>query len=271
METEEITLAGKHGDLVTRVVRNPGATHLVVIAHGYGEHGGRYDHVARHLAGHRATVVIPDHHGHGRSAGERVLATDFDDFVADLHTVLTWAKESFPGLPAVLVGHSMGGLIAARYAQVHGAGLAGLALSGPIVGGNPAFQALADMDPMPEVPIDPAQLSRDRAVGEAYAADPLVWHGPFKATTLKALIACVERLAAGPALGDLPLLWLHGGDDAIVPLEINRSAVYALRGPDFEEHVYAGAAHEIFNETNKDEVLGDLSGFIRRVTTAGRN
>ena len=93
----------------------------------------------------------------------------------------------------------MGGLIAARYAQAHPDELAALVLSGPVIGRNPEIEALLEMDPMPEVPIDPAVLSRDPAVGEAYLADPLVYNGPFKAQTLRALFAAVEALATRPA------------------------------------------------------------------------
>ena len=97
------------------------------------------------------------------------------------------ARADHPGLPVVLVGHSMGGLIAARFAQRYLDELAALVLSGPVVGGNPAFEMLLEMDPIPEIPIDPAILSRDPAVGAAYAADPLVYHGPFHKATLRAL------------------------------------------------------------------------------------
>jgi alpha-beta hydrolase superfamily lysophospholipase len=92
MGSEDITLGGTHGDLVTRFIPNPEASHVVVISHGYGEHGGRNAHVSDHLVARGATVVIPDDHGHGRSAGERVLVTDVDDFATDLHTVVRWAN-----------------------------------------------------------------------------------------------------------------------------------------------------------------------------------
>jgi len=120
-----------------------------------------------------------------------------------------------------------------------------------------------EMDPLPEIPIDPAVLSRDPAVGAAYAADPLVWHGPFKKPTLRAFAAAVDAISAGPGFGDLPTLWLHGEGDALVPLAVVRPVMDRLRGDVFEEKVYPGAAHEIFNETNKDEVLADMTAFIR--------
>jgi alpha-beta hydrolase superfamily lysophospholipase len=90
---------------------------LVVLVHGYGEHIGRYAHVAAALAARGATVVGPDHVGHGRSDGERALVTSFEPVVDDLHRVVAEGRGQ---LPVVMVGHSMGGLIAIRYAQRHG-------------------------------------------------------------------------------------------------------------------------------------------------------
>ena len=90
---------------------------LVVLVHGYGEHIGRYDRVAEALVGNGAAVYADDLAGHGRSAGERVLVEYFEDIVSDLHVLDRTARRERPGLPVVLLGHSMGGLIAARYAQ----------------------------------------------------------------------------------------------------------------------------------------------------------
>ena len=112
---------------------------VTLLAHGYGEHAGRYEHVAAMLVGLGAVVYAPDHLGHGQSSGERALVDDIEVLVTDLHIVADRARTDHPGLPVVLVGHSMGGLIAARFAQRYLAELTALVLSGPVVGGNPAF------------------------------------------------------------------------------------------------------------------------------------
>jgi alpha-beta hydrolase superfamily lysophospholipase len=169
---DAVTLQGHAGSLHVRSWTHEQPSHLVVIAHGYAEHIGRYDHVAATLGEHGAAVYGPDHLGHGRSDGERALITDFDPVVDDLHLLVERARTEHPGLPLVLVGHSMGGLIATRYAQRHRDGLAGLVLSAPLLG-NPGSALLLAMDPLPEVPIDPAVLSRDESVWEAYRSDPL--------------------------------------------------------------------------------------------------
>jgi alpha-beta hydrolase superfamily lysophospholipase len=165
----------------------------------------------------------------------------------------------------VLIGHSLGGLIATRFVQRDRPELAALVLSGPFVGGNPQVEALLSMDPLPDVPIDPTILSRDPAVGEAYASDELVYHGPFHRETLEAIFAAVRTVGAGPTFGDLPTLWIHGEEDVLAPLAVTREAVHRLRGSNLEEHIYPGAQHEVLNEINKDEVLEDIVSFLRRV------
>jgi alpha-beta hydrolase superfamily lysophospholipase len=237
---------------------------IVLIAHGYGEHAGRYEHVAQRLVEDLgASVHAPDHRGHGRTGGATGLVADGEAITSDLHEVSNAARAAHPGLPVALIGHSMGGLIATRYAQRFGDELAALVLSGPVIGGNPAFEQLLAMDPIPDVPIDPSVLSRDPSVGEAYAADELVYHGPFQRVTLEQLFAAIGRVAEGPSLGDLPTLWIHGSEDELVPLDVTRPAVERLRGTHFEEHIYEGARHEVFNETNRDEVLDDVVAFLR--------
>jgi alpha-beta hydrolase superfamily lysophospholipase len=264
----DLSVAGTHGPVLVRRWDAPDPNHIVVIAHGYGEHSGRYEHVAHALVASGAVVYAPDHHAHGRTAGggELALFDDLHDLVADLDLVIAEARAGHPALPLALIGHSMGGIIATRYVQTIGAGkLDALVLSAPVIGGNPAFKQLLAMDPIPEVPIDPAALSRDPAVGEDYAADPLVYHGPFKRPTLAATLAAVEDAKTGPGFGSLPVLWIHGELDQLAPLELTKPVVESLAGEELESHIYPGAMHEIFNEINRDEVLGDVVLFLDRL------
>ena len=258
----ENAFPGTRGQVQAYQWADPGAEprYVAIIAHGYGEHALRYDHVADALVADGAVVYAPDHHGHGRSEGERASVQDIQEFVTDLDTVVDRASGKH-GLPVVLIGHSMGGLIATRYAQQHAEKLAVLVLSGPVIGGNPGFAQLLELDPIPEIPIDPAALSRDPAVGEAYAADELVYHGPFKRETLQALFSAVDDVKSGPKL-ELPVLWLHGELDGLAPLDATGEAAALIKTGSWQEKVYPGAMHEIFNETNKDEVIGDVIAFI---------
>lgn len=257
------------GERVARTWSDPDRPPRLValLAHGYGEHVGRYEHVAEALVAIGAVVCGVDHAGHGRSAGDRALVTDVEDVVTDLHTLDERARAQAPGLPVVLLGHSMGGLIAARYAQRYGDTLAAVVLSGPVVGRWEAGGQLLALDEMPDVPLDITTLARDPEVGRVYAADPLVWHGPFKRPTVEAMDRAVRAVQAGPSLGALPLLWVHGVDDPLVPLEGSRVGIEHLRGEVFEQRLYEGARHEVFNESNRDEVLADVTGFLQRVLT----
>jgi alpha-beta hydrolase superfamily lysophospholipase len=236
---------------------------VVVLVHGYGEHIGRYEHVAEALRAHGYTVVGPDHVGHGTSEGERVLVEDFEPIVDDVRGVV--AREA-GDLPVVMVGHSMGGLIATRYAQRHREDLAGLVLSGPAIGLAPVFEAWLAAPELPSDPIDVATLSRDPAVGDAYASDPLVWHGGWKRPTLEAWVAADAAIASGPGFGDLPLLYIHGAQDQLVPVDLARPVVERLAGPDSELHVLDGARHEVFNELGRDQTIDMVASFANRVT-----
>ncbi|GAB3473195.1 lysophospholipase [Nocardiopsis coralliicola] len=241
---------------------------LAVLAHGYGEHIGRYEHVAEYLCDAGAAVYGMDHRGHGRSDGERVLIDDFEGVVEDVHRLVTQARTAYRTLPLVLVGHSMGGMIAARYAQVYGGELAGLALSGPVLGRWDTVPALLAHEEIPEAPIDVATLSRDPAVGAAYSADPLVWHGAFKRPTLEAIAAELERIRAAGRIGALPLLWVHGSDDRLVPLDGTTEGILAFAGEDVAARILPGARHEVFNETDREVPLGEVVRFAQRCAAA---
>ena len=261
---DRITIKGSEGDLSIAVWDRRDPERIVVLAHGYGEHMGRYEHVAAALVERGATVYGPDHFGHGESAGERALVDDFDRRADDLHLVVELARERHPGRPVVLVGHSMGGLIATRYAQRFG-GLAGLVLSGPGIGMGEGIKGWLAAPELPDDPIDVAVLSRDPAVGEAYANDPLIYHGGWQRTTLEAWVAADAAIESSGGFGDLPLLYVHGEADELVPLAAARPWVERLKGPDFTERIVPGARHEVFNETDKDETIALVADFADRV------
>lgn len=258
----EWALDGHAGRLAGRTWEGADTDHVVLLAHGYGEHCGRYDHVADALVAAGASVHAVDHVGHGKSDGDRVVVADFEHVVDDLHLADEQARAQHPGLPVVLIGHSMGGLIAARYAQRYADSLAAVVLSGPLVG-DWGGAVLLDLPELPDTPLDSTTLSRDPEVGRAYEADPLVWHGPFQRATLEAIVRGLAAVQDGPSLGSLPLMWAHGEDDRLVPPGGSRTGVAHLRGETFVGKLYPGAQHEIFNETNRDEVLADVVAFIR--------
>src|SRR5207253_1146906 len=124
--------------------------------------------------------------------------------------------------------------------------LAGLVLSGPAIGLGPAIAQMIDAG-FVDQPLDVTALSRDPAVGEAYAVDPLVWHGAWKRPTIAAPGHAQEAVDRGPTFADLPLLWIHGTEDPLVPIAFVRLAVERLRGADFTAYEHEGGRHEVFN------------------------
>ena len=195
---EEWTFDGTQGEIAARswLSATDDPRYVAVLVHGYGEHIGRYDHVAAALIADGAVVYGLDHLGHGKSDGERVLVSNFDDVVTDVDRLVEQAQDVWPDLPLVMIGHSMGGMIAARYAQVHGEKLTALVLSAAVIGAFELIPQLLALDEMPDDPLPPEVLSRDPAVCEAYAADPLVWHGPFKRPTVEAMAAMIGAIDA---------------------------------------------------------------------------
>ncbi|MGB8665880.1 MAG: lysophospholipase [Serratia inhibens] len=258
-------IKGGQGDIAVHDWNHDRPRFLALLVHGYGEHLGRYQYVARTLEAQGARVFGPDHLGHGLSQGERVLIEDYDAVVDDVHRVVEHFQRLHPGVPLVVIGHSMGGMIATRYTQRYREGIRALVLSGPLIGERTLISDLLDLPAIPNEPLDPATLSRDPAIGEAYQADPLVWHGPFKRPTLRAMQQILAKINAGPGFGALPTLWIHGDDDRLVLMAESQTAIDRLKGSDFEAMVNPGGQHESFNEINKDQILKRVTDFIERV------
>lgn len=237
---------------------------LVLILHGIAEHSGRYEAVGRQLAAAGFGAVAIDQRGHGETEGPRNHVEKWSHFHDDAQDQLAQLRTF--GLPVVLLGHSMGGLIATSYAVTDRPQPDLLVLSGPALGvAVPGWQQtivhkLAQLAPrfVLAPPFDTAVLSRDPAVGDAYNADPLV--RPGGSTQLLSQL----MLAAGAIGGDLDrltlaTLCLHGGDDELVPTEA--SAVLDAV-PSAERHVLANLRHEIFNEPEGPEVVQQVIDWL---------
>lgn len=247
---------------------------VVVIAHGYGEHGGRYDHVARHLAGEGYAVYAPDHHGHGRSEGARGRIS-FADAVSDLDQLISLAAERHPGQPIFLLGHSMGGALALRYALAHGERLTGLILSGPLVQveGRPAAKALGRLlgavaPSLPLAKLDPKLVSRDPEVVRAYVEDPLVYHRALPAGTVAEFLAHAATLPGEVAQITLPTLLMYGTADGLCDPAGAVLVSERIGASDLTTIPYRGLYHEILNEPERERVLDDLSGWLAARTPA---
>src|SRR5690606_2550545 len=115
--------------------------------------------IAEQLVADGAEVFAPDRAGHGRSPGMRVYIKDADTIVADLEAVRKQIADEYPDLPLVLMGHSLGGMCAVRYAQLHQEHLSAIVLSAPVLGTWHVLDLLAP-DEIPDTPTEAAPLSR---------------------------------------------------------------------------------------------------------------
>lgn len=243
---------------------------VIVIAHGYGEHSGRYAHVAAHLVQHRYAVYALDHRGHGQSGGPRTQIRDMREFVADLHTYIEQVRAAHPDLPLVLYGHSMGSQIALLYAGQHQDDLAGLITTGTALASSnhpllvAAVKLLGGLHfngrILPQIPA--SAISRDPDIVQAYVDDPLVDSRPVRLDMAAALARGLEH--AGRVLPDLrvPYLALHGGGDLITLPEAARIVERRSGSPDTTVKIYDGLYHEIHNEPENDQVLADITQWL---------
>jgi alpha-beta hydrolase superfamily lysophospholipase len=94
----------------------------------------------------------------------------------------------------------------------------------------------------------------------------MVCNGGWKRPTLEAFVAADRAIAEGPGFGDLPLLYVHGADDQLVPVDLAQPVVERLAGPDTEVHILEGARHEVLNELDKDRTIALVASFAERVT-----
>lgn len=271
MKRRDGTFAGAKGTVYWRAWEPEGQVRgIALVLHGYAEHGERYAHVAATLADQGFATYAPDHLGHGRSDGERALITDFDGVVDDAAAVCALAIADHPGAPVVVIGHSMGGLVASLLVQRGDPPVAGLALLGAVLGDWKWAREVLAADTLPEGASDPAGMSRDPAAQADYAADPLVYHGAYKRPLLEAELAALDRSTS--RLGEIavPLAVFHGTDDPFVPPGPTLAAAAATSAPWRRVYLYEGARHELVNETNRAEVLADLARFCRDAIAGAR-
>jgi alpha-beta hydrolase superfamily lysophospholipase len=243
---------------------------IVVLAHGAGEHAGRYEHVAARLVGEGHAVYAVEHRGHGRSEGSRALIDRLDHAVADLDSLVLLAAGEHPGVPVFLLGHSMGGAIAVSYALAHQDRLTGLILSAPLAALEAApapmrvaARVLSALSPkLPLFPIDPNLVSRDSAVVEAYAADPLNYHGKLPVRTVAELAAAIDSFPDRVPAITVPTLIMYGTADRLCPPEGSVMLGERIGSADKTLTPYEGLYHEILNEPEQAQVLDEVSAWV---------
>jgi alpha-beta hydrolase superfamily lysophospholipase len=254
---------------------------IVQIAHGVGEHGLRYEPLAQDLVRAGYTVHVNDHRGHGRTGlgqweGDhaklgRLGPGGLRAAIAAVEQMSAVARADTPGVPLVLLGHSWGSLMAQRIVNTSSASYDGVVLSATAYR-LPGWMNSGDLNARHagSGPTKFEWLTRDRSIIDAMAVDPLA----VEADVIGLFgLADTLRLLGVPRRGiphDLPMLLQVGSEDPLGgPRSVERLAqAYRRRGglSDVTVRVYEGARHEVYNETNRSEVVADLIGWLDRTT-----
>jgi alpha-beta hydrolase superfamily lysophospholipase len=247
---------------------------LVAIVHGLGEHSGRYAALAAELVGARFTVVALDLPGHGESTGQRgdipswIVARD--TIVPSMFTLLAGLPGQPADLPRVLLGHSMGGLLALDFALQHPKAIIGVVSSGaalrtampPFWKVTLANVALLTM-PSAGFPhgLEERGMSRDPEVLKLRKNDPLV-HDKISPRLYAAMVEAQQRVLRDARRLAVPALVLHGAADIVTDpkgsLEFNGAAPHGMA----RLLTYRDAYHEIFNDPGRADVIRDLKGWL---------
>lgn len=246
----------------------------IALLHGLAEHAGRYEAFAERLNAAGITLLAVDLRGHGRAPGKRAWVERFDDYLRDADALLRVAAKS--RAPVFLMGHSMGGAIAALHAVERKTGsgrpVSGLVLSSPALAPGrdvPRWmlalsQFISRVWPgFPAMKIDAALLSRNPAVVEANRNDPLVHHGPIPARTGAQILLAMQRIEQGRAGLRVPLLIYHGTADKLTEPEGSRTFAQHAGSPDKTLKLHEGNYHETMNDLDRDRVISELIAWIQ--------
>ncbi len=246
----------------------------MVLAHGMGEHSGRYAHVISRITGTGVSVWAPDHRGHGRSTGKRGHIDSFDQYISDLDQMVAIARKDMPpGLPFFMLGHSLGGLMALSWAETRAEKTDRIIASSP--GLRPAVKVPLIKGALGRImsriypsltfdnELDSTALSHDPDVISGYDHDPLV-HRRISARMFTEMISEMEHTTRRAAMITNPLLMQVAGADRLVDPALSVSFFEDVASTDKRLHLYDPLFHEIYNESAADraEVLNDLQNWI---------
>lgn len=244
---------------------------ILLVVHGLAEHSGRYMTMVNRLVPKGYAVYGFDQRGHGKSPGRRGYVERFSNFVDDLETFFDITRSRHHDSKIFIVGHSLGGTIAADYAVQHQDEFDGLILSG-------AFLKVADSTSsgliiaarvlsllLPKVGIyriDADALSRDKAIVDAYVQDPLVYRGKISARLGAEIIKATQKLLQQMPKICLPILIMHGTADRLSDPRGSETLYQRVSSPQKTLKLYDGFYHEIFNEPGHEQVFTDMEAWL---------
>lgn len=244
---------------------------VILVVHGMGEHCGRYMNVVNHFVPLGYAVYALDHIGHGKSEGGRELVRTFDDYTDTLEIFYNMVTEWQPGKPIFILGHSMGGAIASYYLLDHHEDFNGAVISAPAVKVGESISAatismaklLSKIAPkMGLLALDVNAISRDPEVVEAYANDPLVFHGKTPARLGAEVLSAMLRITAEADKITLPFIVVQGSEDQLVDPSGAEMLFDLASSEDKTLKIYDGLYHEVFNEPEHEMVLSDVENWL---------
>ena len=236
----------------------------MLLVHGIGEHSGRYEHVGSAFAEAGIDVASFDQRGFGLSAGRRAHVETFDEFLADVADLIEQRRTL--GVPVVLMGHSLGGLVATAYLVSDRPSPDLAVLSAPALSADiPRWQRIAAPllgSILPNLAItadfDGSVLSRDEAVQTAYETDPL--RVPSSTARLgRETLAAMKHVNESLDRLTVPTYVLHGSDDTLVPPSASEPLAVL---PNVTRRVWSGLRHECLNEPERDEVIAEIISWL---------
>ena len=240
---------------------------VLLLAHGLAEHSGRYGDFGSFFADAGIATYALDLPGHGRSDGKRGHVRDFQDYTEALGALLSLASEAHPNIPFVLFGHSMGGLIAADFLLQHQSEFVAAVLTGAAIQSpqQPSSIVLfinrVIASAMPRLGVllmDASGISRDPQVISDYENDPLVYRGKATAGLVTALFSAIKRVVENATSIRLPMLIMHGSVDSLTAVEGSKLLHDSISSEDKKIVIYDGLYHEILNEPERKNVMGDI-------------
>lgn len=246
----------------------------IVFMHGLGEHSGRYAHLAAFFCERGFAVRTYDHRGHGKSSGKRGDIPHLNSLLDDAHQIVQDWQVSCPTSVTrqLLLGHSMGGLFAAKFAITKVCTLHGLILSAPALAIYMNFveqsllKVLSAIAPAITLSngLKTKYLSHDPEVVTSYCNDPLV-HDRISARLLNSMLFTMHDVFSHASSLDLPTLLLVAGQDKLV--DSSGSLRFAQASPDnyLRLHTYENLYHEIFNELDAKAVFNDVGIWLDKL------
>ena len=246
---------------------------VVCLVHGLGEHSGRYLHIADHLTNEGYSLVGFDMRGHGKSQGVRVHSRYYSTLLEDISLILGTVKESFPGIPVFLYGHSFGGQLVLNYCLRRQPEIMGAIVTGPWlrlekkIGTVKLLTTRIMSRLLPSFTIhdvvETESLSRDSDVVHAYENDPQVFNRSsirFFINAYEAGLDALERAGGFPS----KLLLMHGSNDRITSFHASREFARSVgKKCTFKE--WKGYYHEIHNDTGKEKVLEFITRWLESI------